>query len=104
VEYKTYAARVEDMLNEYQLLAKGNLELKRLDPVPDTGRRFGKPRRHRGPGVAALAATRFILVWPSVAWGANDDSVSQSGPRALLEYDLTRHFAGRQTQKPVIGV
>ncbi len=36
VEYKTYAARVEDMLNEYQLLAKGNLELKRLDPVPDT--------------------------------------------------------------------
>ena len=36
VEFKTYAAQVEDMLNEYKLLAKGNLEIKKLDPVPDT--------------------------------------------------------------------
>jgi ABC-type uncharacterized transport system involved in gliding motility auxiliary subunit len=36
VDFKTYAARVEDMLKEYSLLAKGKLEIKKLDPVPDT--------------------------------------------------------------------
>src|SRR5262245_25727219 len=36
VEFKTYASRVEDMLNEYKLYAKGNLEIKKLDPAPDT--------------------------------------------------------------------
>src|SRR5262245_42012976 len=34
VDFKTYAARVEDMLKEYSLLSKGNLEIKKLDPVP----------------------------------------------------------------------
>src|SRR5690349_1507590 len=36
VDFKTYAARVEDMLNEYKLLGKGNIEIKKLDPIPDT--------------------------------------------------------------------
>src|SRR2546425_483458 len=36
VEFKTYATRVEDLLNEYKLHAKGNLEVKKLDPQPDS--------------------------------------------------------------------
>src|SRR5689334_13303484 len=36
VELKTYASRVEDMLKEFKLHAGGNLEIKKLDPVPNT--------------------------------------------------------------------
>ena len=107
VEFKTYAARVEDMLNEYKLLAKGNLEIKKLDPVPDTEAEdsanldgiegqmlqpLGGDRIYFGLAVSCLD-TRATLPFLSPA------------RERLLEYDLTRAIAQVvKPQKPVIGV
>lgn len=107
VEFKTYAARVEDMLNEYKLLAKGNLEVKKLDPVPDTEAEdsanldgiegqmlqpLGGDRLYFGLAVSCLDARATIPF------------LSPARER-LLEYDLTRAITQVvKPQKPVIGV
>jgi len=36
VQLKAYAKRVEDLLDEYRQRAKGNLEIKKFDPQPDS--------------------------------------------------------------------
>src|SRR5207247_5131245 len=36
VQLKTYAQRVEEVLEEYHKAAKGNIEIKKFDPKPDT--------------------------------------------------------------------
>src|ERR1051326_3196169 len=36
VQLKTYAERVEDLLNEYKKNSHGNLTIKKLDPKPDS--------------------------------------------------------------------
>src|SRR4051794_29593593 len=36
VQLKTYAERVEDLLNEYKKNSRGNIQLKKLDPKPDS--------------------------------------------------------------------
>ena len=33
---KTYAQRVEDLLGEYRQASKGQIEIQKLDPVPDS--------------------------------------------------------------------
>lgn len=107
VDLKTYAARVEDMLNEYKLLAKGNIELKKLDPVPDTEAEdsanldgidgqmtspLGGDKIYFGIAVSCLDARATIPF------------LSPQRER-LLEYDLTRAIAQvAKPQKPVIGV
>jgi len=107
VDFKTYAARVEDMLNEYKLLAKGNLEIKRLDPMPDTEAEdsanldgiegqmlqpLGGDRIYFGLAVSCLDARATIpFLTPA--------------RERLLEYDLTRAISQVvKPQKPVIGV
>ena len=35
-QYKAYAKQVEDLLNEFRQYAGGNLEIKKLDPEPDS--------------------------------------------------------------------
>src|SRR3954465_13552344 len=36
VQLKTYAERVEDLLNEYKKNSHGNFQIKKLDPKPDS--------------------------------------------------------------------
>src|SRR5689334_16378625 len=36
VPLKTYAERVEDLLNEYKKNSRGNIQIKKLDPKPDS--------------------------------------------------------------------
>src|SRR6478672_9095960 len=36
VQLKSYAERVEDLLNEYKKNSRGNIQLKKLDPKPDS--------------------------------------------------------------------
>ena len=107
VEYKTYAARVEDLLNEYKLHAKGNLEIKRLDPVPDSDAEdsanvdgvegqplspLGGDKIYFGLAISCLDARAAIAF------------LNPSRER-LLEYDLTRAISQViKPSKPVVGV
>jgi ABC-type uncharacterized transport system involved in gliding motility auxiliary subunit len=107
VEYKTYAARVEDLLNEYKLHAKGNLEIKRLDPAPDSDAEdsanvdgvegqplspLGGDKIYFGLAISCLDARAAIAF------------LNPSRER-LLEYDVTRAIAQViKPTKPVVGV
>ncbi|HEU0038920.1 MAG TPA: Gldg family protein [Verrucomicrobiae bacterium] len=107
VEYKTYAARVEDMLNEYQLLAKGNLELKRLDPVPDTeAEDSANLDGIEGQALQPLGGDKIYFGLAISCLGERTTIPFLSPARErLLEYDLTRAISQvAKPQKPVIGV
>ena len=100
-ELKTYASRVEDLLNELELASKGKLLLKKLDPVPDSeaedsanldgvqGQQLtpmSGDKLYFGLSVRCLDETATIpLLVPS--------------RERLLEYDLSRAIA--QVIKPV---
>lgn len=107
VELKTYAARVEDMLNEYKLLAKGNIELKKLDPVPDTeAEDSANLDGIEGQMLQPLGGDRiyFGLAVSCLDARATLPFISPQRER-LLEYDLTRAISQViKPQKPVIGV
>jgi ABC-type uncharacterized transport system involved in gliding motility auxiliary subunit len=107
VDYKTYAARVEDMLNEYKLLAKGNLEIKKLDPVPDTeAEDSANLDGIEGQMVQPLGGDKiyFGLAVSCLDERATLPFLSPQRER-LLEYDLTRAISQvAKPQKPVIGV
>jgi len=107
VDWKTYAARVEDMLKEYQLLAKGNLEIKKLDPVPDTeAEDSANVDGIEGQMLQPLGGDRiyFGLAVSCLDERATLPFLSPARER-LLEYDLTRAIAQvAKPQKPIIGV
>jgi ABC-type uncharacterized transport system involved in gliding motility auxiliary subunit len=107
VDWKTYAARVEDMLKEYSLLAKGNLEIKKLDPVPDTeAEDSANVDGIEGQMLQPLGGDRiyFGLAVSCLDERATLPFLSPARER-LLEYDLTRAIAQvAKPQKPVIGV
>jgi ABC-type uncharacterized transport system involved in gliding motility auxiliary subunit len=107
VDWKTYAARVEDMLKEYSLLAKGNLEIKKLDPVPDTeAEDSANVDGIEGQMLQPLGGDRIYF---GLAVSCLDERATlpflNPGRERLLEYDLTRAIAQvAKPQKPVIGV
>ena len=107
VQYKNYAARVMDMLNEYKLYAHGNLQIKKLDPAPDTeaedsanldgieGQQlqpFGGDKIYFGMAVSCLDSRAAIPF------------LSPDRER-LLEYDISRAISQVvKPEKTVIGV
>jgi len=107
VEFKTYAAQVEDMLNEYKLLAKGKLEVKKLDPVPDTeAEDSANLDGIEGQMVQPMGGDRiyFGLAVSCFDTRATIPFLSPARER-LLEYDLTRAISQVvKPQKPIIGV
>lgn len=107
VDLKTYAARVEDMLNEYKLLAKGNIELKKLDPVPDTeAEDSANLDGIEGQMMSPLGGDKiyFGIAVSCLDSRATIPFLSPQRER-LLEYDLTRAISQvAKPQKPVIGV
>lgn len=107
VDYKTYAARVEDMLSEYKLLAKGNIEIKKLDPAPDTeAEDSANLDGVEGQMTSPLGGDRiyFGLAVSCLDARATIPFLSPQRER-LLEYDLTRAISQvAKPQKPIIGV
>ena len=102
---KTYAQRVEDLLEEYRQASKGHIEIQKLDPVPDSdaedsakldgiegqGRLEGEP----------------IYLGVSVSMLDQKEALQFLSPdrERLLEYDLSRAITRVATpQKPVVGV
>ncbi len=103
---KSYARRVEDLLKEYELAAKGRLRLEVYDPRPDSdeeewAQRYGIEAQPTGMfsppmffGVVAVAGDREEVL-PALA----------PQTEATLEYDLTRLiWRVADAERPVIGV
>jgi ABC-type uncharacterized transport system involved in gliding motility auxiliary subunit len=104
-EIATFVRRVEDLLDEYREAGKGHIEIKKLNPEPDSDAEDaanlagieGQPmpngeRLYLGIGVSMLDAK---VALPFI------------DPRRerLLEYDLTRAIANvMTTEKKVVGV
>ena len=107
VELKTYASRVEDMLNEYKLLSHGNIEIKKLDPVPDSeAEDSANLDGIQGQMTQAIGGDPiyFGLAISCLDARATIPFLSPARER-LLEYDLTRAISQViKPEKPVIGV
>lgn len=103
---RTYAARIEDILNEYRREAKGKLVIEKIDPKPDSEAEdaarlngiegqatgpFGSDKIYLGVAVSLLDAKFSLPFLPPER-------------QRLLEYDISRAIAGVVTEKPVVGV
>jgi ABC-type uncharacterized transport system involved in gliding motility auxiliary subunit len=108
VELRTYAQRVEDILNEYRKYGGNKIQVKKLDPQPDSdaedsanldgvegqvlGGPFSGEKVYLGLSISMLDA-KVALPFLSPA------------RERLLEYDITRAVANvMSTEKAVVGV
>ena len=104
-QFKTYAKRVEDLLAEFKQAARGNLEIKKLDPQPDSeaedlANLDGVEGQMTETGEKAYLGLAISLDPRKVAL-----PFLSPGRDRLLEYDLARAISQvLSTNKPVIGV
>jgi ABC-type uncharacterized transport system involved in gliding motility auxiliary subunit len=104
-QFKTYAKRVEDLLNEFRQAANGNLEIKKLDPQPDSEAE-DLANLDGVEGQPTETGDKFYL---GVAISLDPHKVAlpflPPARERLLEYDLARAVSQvLSTNKPVIGV
>jgi ABC-type uncharacterized transport system involved in gliding motility auxiliary subunit len=105
VELKTYEQRVEDLLNEYKKAGGKNVEIKKLDPEPDSD-------AEDAANLAGIEGQQISLgekLYCGIEVTMLDSKVALPflDPRRerLLEYDITRAIANvMTTDKQVIGV
>lgn len=105
VPLKTYAGRVEDLLNEYHQASKGLVEIQRLDPQPDSDAEDSA--RLDGVEPQSLSLTDRFYLGISVSMADQKQVIPFLDPNRerQLEYDLTRAISSVMTEtKPVIGV
>jgi ABC-type uncharacterized transport system involved in gliding motility auxiliary subunit len=105
VFYKAYAQRVEDLLKEYQKVGGKNLEVKKLNPEPDSDAEDAANLA----GVEGQALNTGDKLYLGLAISMLDSKAVLPflDPRRerLLEYDITRAIANvSTTEKQVIGV
>lgn len=105
VPLKTYAQRVEDLLAEYKKAAKGNLEIKKLDPKPDSDAEDSANL----DGVQGQMVNLNEKIFLGIAISQLDSKVSipflSPDREKLLEYDISRAVSRVTTSaKPVVGV
>lgn len=102
---KTYAQRVEDLLTEYQQISHGKLNVKRLDPKPDSDAEDSA--NLDGVEGQMLQSGEQIFLGLAIEFVGQKVALPFLTPdrERLLEYDITRAIAGVLTEKkPVIGV
>jgi ABC-type uncharacterized transport system involved in gliding motility auxiliary subunit len=108
VQLRTYAQRVEDLLNEYRKYGGNKIQVKKLDPQPDSdaedsatidgveGQVLGGPFS----GDKVYLGLSVSMLDSKVALPFLDP-----GRERLMEYDVTRAIANvMSTEKAVIGV
>jgi ABC-type uncharacterized transport system involved in gliding motility auxiliary subunit len=105
VELKTYAQRVEDLLEEYRKNSGGKIRVKKFDPEPDSDAEDsasldgveGQPTR-TGDKVYLGLAVRMLDSKVAIPFLTPDRE-------RLLEYDISRAIANvTTTEKPVVGI
>ena len=101
----TYAQRIEDLLSEYRQAAKGQIEIQRLNPEPDSDAEDSA--RLDGVEPQQLRNGERIYLGLSVAMLDQRQAIPFLTPdrERLLEYDISRAVARVMTaEKPAIGV
>ncbi len=105
VFFKSYAAKVEDLLAEYKLASKGKIILEKIDPKPDSDDE-DKARLNGVEGMPFPNGEKFYLGL-SVSVVGTETSIPFLTPdrERQLEYDLSRAITKIVTpEKPVVGV
>lgn len=108
VYLKTYATRVEDLLDEYKRLGGKNLDVKKLNPKPDSDEEDSANMDGvTGHATDAMGMGDRIYLGIAVSCAGKTVALPFLSPdkEALLEYDLTRAISQVQvTKKARIGV
>ena len=106
VYLKTYAQRVEDLLSEYRQASKGQIEVQKLDPVPDSDAE-DSAKLDGVEGQAMQLGAEPIYLGLSVSMLDQKEAIPFLTPdrERLLEYDISRAITRVMTpEKPVVGV
>jgi len=105
VTLKTFARRVEDLLNEYKSAAGGKVVIEKLNPEPDSDAE-DSAALDGVEGQLTNTGEKFYLGL-SVSFLDQKAAIPVLAPdrERLLEYDITRAIAQvAETRKPVVGV
>ena len=106
VQLKTYAQRVEDLINEYRKYSKANIELKKFDPKPDSDAEDSANLDGVQGQMLSMGGDKIYL---GLAISQLDSKVAipflSPDRERLLEYDISRAISSVTTvDKPVVGV
>src|ERR1700677_1559976 len=102
---KEYAQRVEDLLNEYRLASHGLVQVKKLDPEPDSAAEDSA--KLDGIQGQTLPDGEKIYLGIGVTMLDQKQAIPFLTParERLLEYDISRAIVSVEaTGKPVVGV
>jgi len=104
-QFKTYAQHVEDLLAEYRQQGRGNVEIKKLNPAPDSDAEDSA----RLDGIEGQLLSNGENLYLGLAISYLDEKMAipflSPEKEKLLEYDITRAISRvANPQKPVIGV
>src|SRR4051812_43874085 len=105
VMLKTYAQRVEDLLGEYKQASKGQIEIQKLDPVPDSDAEDSA--KLDGIEGAPIEGGEPVYLGLSVSMLDQKEALPFLSPdrERLLEYEISRAISRVMTaKKPVVGV
>ncbi len=106
VMLKTYAQQIEDLLGEYRQASKGQIEVQKLDPVPDSDAEDSAKLDGIEGQQVQLGGEPFYLGL-SVSMLDQKEALPFLAPNRerLLEYDISRAVSRVMTaDKPVVGV
>lgn len=105
VMLKTYAARVQDLLDEYRQVSGGKIEIQKLNPQPDSDAEDSA--RLDGVDPQSLSLTDQFYLGVSVSMLDKKKALPFLDPNRerQLEYDITRAISEVMTaKKPKIGI
>ena len=105
VMLKGYAKRVEDLLGEYKQLSKGKIEIKKLDPKPDSDAEDSA--NLDGVEGQQLATGEKLYLGLVVSYLDEKVAMPFLSPEQekQLEYEITRALARvKESKRPVIGI
>ncbi len=105
INYKNYATRVEEMLNQYVSAAKGQVSLRIIDPKPDTE----EEETAIASGIQARpVSTGEVLFFGLVAIQADTEKVIPlftPAREGFLEYDISQLiYTVQLLDKPTLGI
>ena len=106
MQLKTYAARVQNLLKEYERAAGGHVVLEAYDPKPDSDSEEWAQRYGIEPQTVNPFGSPIYFGVVAVC-GDNEQTLAQLSPRteSTLEYDVTRLVTRvAWPEKPVVGV
>ena len=103
---KNYAQEVEDLLDEYRQASKGQIEIQKLDPQPDSDAEDSAKLDGIEPRTLSLGAEPIYLGL-SVTMLDQKETIPFLDPQAarLLEYEISRAIARvMSTERPTLGL